>query len=142
MIKVRFNLGKKYYKFWKITYCKNHHAYYDPSSCDLVMTTCRLKNQKATANKINAGANKSVCAWIECDHVEIVEKAGNPDNLARIYYNPKINPFWTDSKENNVDNLYFEKLLGINGRIYDGNSTTDKSIDQEEEIECGYREDC
>lgn len=142
MIKVRFNLGKKYYKFWKITYSKNHHAYYDPNSCDLVMTSCRLKNHKSTANKINAGANKSVCAWIECDQVEVLDKSGNPDNLNKINYNPKINPFWRDSNNNNIDNSYFEKLLGINGGIYDGNSKSDKNINQEEELECGYYENC
>lgn len=142
MIKVRFNLGKKHYKFWKITYFGNHHAYYDPSSCDLVMTTCKLKNHKSTANKINAGANKSVCAWIECDHVEIIDKAENSDNLSMIHYNPKIAPFWRDGNDNNIDNSYFEKLLGINGRIYDGNSTTDKSVNQEEELACGHHENC
>lgn len=84
--------------------------YYDPSKVTLVMTNCLLKNHLKTAQKIHAGAHKSVCAWIECDDVEIRELSvysGFP-----ICYNPKKFTFWHDSSGRlNLDNHEFHKIV-------------------------------
>lgn len=115
MIKVRFHLAKgENFKKWQVRR-KDEVYYYDPDTVNLVMTNCKLKNQKATAQKIHDGANKSVCAWIECDEVEVL--AGSyprPDEF--YFYNPKHLPHWYNQKGDNVDNQKDEKLWTV-GRL-------------------------
>jgi len=119
MIKVRFNLSRnKYYKFWKITFSKNHIVYYDPKTHDIVMENCKLKNYKKTAEKIFCGANKTVCAWIECEAIKISNKKNNYDKLYKISYNPRIAPYWTNNNCEDIDDSKHEKLIGINGQVF------------------------
>ncbi len=109
MFKVRFNLsaGENFMK-WQVKR-GDVVQYYDPLLVSLVMMNCTLKNRPATALKIHAGEHKSVCAWIECDNVEICEsskQSGFP-----ICYNPKKLPYWTDvAGRLNLDNHEFNKI--------------------------------
>lgn len=112
MFKVRFNLSAgEHFMKWQVK-CGDVVHYYDPSSVCIVMTNCHLKNRTATALKIHAGEHKSVCAWIECDNVEIVPSSNNAG--FPICYNPKKLPYWTDvSGRLNLDNHEFHKIVSV-----------------------------
>ena len=119
MIKVRFNLSRnKYYKFWKITYGKDNSVYYDPKFFDIVMKKCKLKNHRKTADKIFCGANKSVCAWIECDEVKIISRQEITNISEKISYNPRVAPYWRNGKNEDIDNFNYEELVGISGEVF------------------------
>lgn len=112
MFKVRFNLsaGVNFQK-WQVK-SPSGVTFYNPAIVSLVMSNCRLKNHGRTAQRIHAGENKRVCAWIECDNVEIIEssrQSGFP-----ICYNPRKLPYWTDvSGRLNLDNHEFHKIISI-----------------------------
>jgi hypothetical protein len=110
MFKVRFNLsaGENFMK-WQVK-CGHVVNYYDPSDVCIVMTGCKLRNNPHTAQKIHAGENKSVCAWIECDQVEIMAASNNAG--FPICYNPRKLPYWTDvSGRLKLDNHEFHKIV-------------------------------
>jgi hypothetical protein len=113
--KVRFNLGKgKNFMKWKIEHSEGV-VYLEPSEVNLKMTNARLRNQKTTANKINQGANKSVCSWILCDEVQITKLQYFGEQLR---YNPRVNPFWMNEDGDNIDNTTHEVLYTNNKNIY------------------------
>ena len=70
-----------------------------------------LKNQRATAEKIHAGENKSVCAWVNCEEVHATKNSKliirGEDKMS---YNPRRAPNWTDSTGRNMDNMSFLSL--------------------------------
>lgn len=108
MFKVRFHLAKGInYKKWQITHGKKVE-YVDPEKTSLKLINCKLKNKKNIAEKIFQGQNKTVCAWIECEKIEISSKE---NNSYQIFYNPKIAPFWRDHQNNNLDNQQFEIIF-------------------------------
>jgi hypothetical protein len=129
MFKVRFHLGAgEHFQHWQVT---NRHTgevtYYDPAVTSLELFSATLRNQPATARKIHQGANKSVCAWIECSSVlvvranrEIVQACeGALDKLGSpcVRYNPKIAPNWIDDAGNNIDGAKFSQLSTIGRRV-------------------------
>ena len=119
--KVRFNLGRgKNYLKWKIEY-SGGVIYLSPDEVNLKMTNARLRNRKATADKINGGANKSVCSWILCDECEVL-RSPNPYHATstseQIRYNPRVKPFWMDDKENNIDGTSYDVLYTNGRKIY------------------------
>lgn len=111
--KVRFHLAQgPNFKNWQVK-CGDSVEYYDPSLVRLHMKVCKLRNQPATAKKIFAGDNKTVCAWIECDKVVVVPASveGVPKVSDFLYYNPKKNPYWHDPQGNNRDSDVFDNLI-------------------------------
>jgi hypothetical protein len=113
--KVRFNLGRgKNYMKWKIEHSEGI-IYLSPEEFNLKMTNARLRNQKATASKINNGANKTVCSWILCDEVQVTNLQYFGD---QVRYNPKVNPFWMDSNDNNIDGTTHDVLYTNGRKIY------------------------
>lgn len=107
--KVRFNLGKgKNYMKWKIQ-SGREAKYYDPAEWNLFMSGCILKNQRSTAEKIHAGANKSVCAWILCEHVFLGKNIDLPEGGERLRYNPRVQPNWMAGEEV-VDNQRYDAV--------------------------------
>lgn len=119
MIKVRFNLGKgpRYMK-WKIEYTHGEPEYLDPKEVQLIMIGCILRNQKATAEKIHQGANKTVCAWVECCDVIITTQTGIDVESNRIMYNPRKTPNWTNNAEENLDNQYYSKIISLDKILF------------------------
>lgn len=122
--RVRFHLGKgKHFKHWQVLDKKNGHYrdYYDPDKVDIIMYKSRLGNHPATARKIYEGAHKTVCAWVECDMVEIkyhsspMYEAVDTSQLTMYKYNPKKNPYWFTDEESDVDGREF-KVLSTKGR--------------------------
>lgn len=108
-IKVRFNLGKgENYMKWKVEY-GNQSEYYSPEEYNIFLYGCQLKNHKKTAEKINQGANKSVCAWILCDTIFLGQNVNLPTGGTQLKYNPRTQPNWL-AGEAVVDNEHFDSI--------------------------------
>lgn len=94
--------------------------YYDPDKVCIEMVNCKLKNQKATAQKIHDGANKTVCAWIECEDVNVRAADGPLVHLRPpehfYFFNPKRRPYWFNQKFENSDDKHEQKLVTV-GRL-------------------------
>jgi len=98
--------------------------YYAPSNVSLELTKCVLKNSPTTAQRIYDGQHKTVCAWVECDMVDVHYKK-NPSfkevdtkNLRKYKYNPKKNLHWFTSKQSNVDDKELVKMHTNSRAIY------------------------
>ncbi len=129
MFRVRFHFGAgEHFQHWQVT---NTHTksvtYYDPKTTSLELFNATLRNQPGTARKIHQGANKSVCAWIDCTSVLVV-RAGSEvvqacettlDMLGSpcVRYNPKVAPNWVDDAGNNIDGAEFSQLSTIGRRV-------------------------
>ena len=118
--KIRFNLGKgENFMKWKVTSPEGNTEYLDPSRFTIIMRNCKLRNQPSTAQKIHDGANKTVCAWIDAEDVEVMEDYDidiNWYNDKRINFNPRKQPNWVYEAEiENLDNKEFS-LLTTSGR--------------------------
>lgn len=119
--RVRFHLAKGCnYKKWQI---KNGSStiYLDPNQYCLELINCKLVNEKGKARKIHEGSNKDVCAWIDCDRVIFWAKDEvkiNTKETNRLFYDPRVRPFWYDTSNSNCDDLRFESLLTKNKRLY------------------------
>ena len=123
MYKVRFHLGRgKNFMKWQVTSnlntgdgtgAKHVVSYINPSENQLAMLGCKLSLQPTAAQKIHDGANKTVCAWIECESVQVLEvnrlKPNEQDY--RIKFNPRQNPEWTDGYNNVVSGNEYEILF-------------------------------
>ena len=122
-IKVRFNLGRgPNYMKWKIQYPSGNVEYASPTSTQLVMTGCQLKNSKKTAQKIFNGEHKTVCAWILCDSIEVKFDKFEPYDTysmcVRLKYNPKVNPNWVYDDRIDADNLKFIEISTVDYKLF------------------------
>ena len=78
------------------------------------LTACKLRNQPALARKIHEGADKDVCAWVDCESVDVLPAtAGGGDP---VLYNPRRVPYWTNESGDNLDNRKFDTLIS-DGRM-------------------------
>ena len=123
MYKVRFHLGRgKNFMKWQVTSnlntgdgtgAKHVVSYVNPQENQLAMLGCKLSLQPTAAKKIHDGANKTVCAWIECEAVQVLEvnrlKPNEQDY--RIKFNPRQSPNWTDGYNNVVSGNEYEILF-------------------------------
>jgi hypothetical protein len=112
---VRFNLGAgENFMKWKVTSPNGEVRYFEPTDVNIYMVDCKLVNQKSTAQKIYGGANKTVCAWVECSHVVISPKIPNDfiDGGAKVSYNPRVTPNWVMNGEN-VDKKSVGNLVSM-----------------------------
>ena len=123
MYKVRFHLGRgKNFMNWQVTSnlntgdgtgAKHIVSYINPQENQLAMLGCKLSVQPTAAQKIHDGANKTVCAWIECEAVQVLEvnrlKPNEQDY--RIKFNPRQSPNWTDGYNNVVSGNEYEILF-------------------------------
>lgn len=108
--KVRFHLGAgQHFMHWQITYPNGDIQYVDPNKQNMVFHDCQLKNRKGTAQRIHNGGEKVVCAWIECDWVQMVflTSKGEP-----VTYNPRVSPYWRYGMEV-ADNYRFSRIQSI-----------------------------
>jgi hypothetical protein len=83
------------------------------------MSGCVLKNQKTTALKIFEGANKTVCSWILCDEVEIINNPGliKANDSERVSYNPRVVPNWM-FRGSIADGMRFNRLVSLGNKVY------------------------
>ena len=122
-IKVRFNLGRgPNYMKWKIQYPSGNVEYASPTSTQLVMKGCQLKNSKKTAQKIFNGEHKTVCAWILCDSIEVKFDKFEPYDTysmcVRLKYNPKVKPNWVYDDRIDADNLKFIEISTVDYKLF------------------------
>jgi hypothetical protein len=112
-IKVRFHLANgENYRKWQVK-VGSEVNYYDPESTRIVMKECKLRNSKKIAIQINQGTNKTVCAWIECQDLEI-QTVKEELSSSAITYNPRVQPNWVENGKD-VDNERYQ-VLYTNGR--------------------------
>ena len=111
--RVRFHLAKgDHFMHWQVKNLDTKEIkYYNPEIFSLYIVEATLKNQRSTAEKIHAGENKSVCAWVNCKEVHATT---NSQLLVKgedkMSYNPRRAPYWTDSTGRNMDNMSFLSL--------------------------------
>lgn len=117
--RVRFHLAKgPNFLKWQVKNMETGDvSYHDPKQVSLRLRTARLKNQKATALKINQGANKSVCAWVEADEATVLAPSEYSD-LEPVSYNPKIEPFWRDRQNANIDGTSHTVIVTEGNRLF------------------------
>ena len=80
------------------------------------MKGCKLFNQKGSAKKIYEGANKTVCAWVECDNVDIIDRVIVHSSARKVCYNPRVTPNWELDGEN-VDKSEFDELFTVKNTV-------------------------
>lgn len=91
-MRVRFHLGEGKHKGqWQVRHGKRVR-YFDPNEVSLTMRECRLVNRPATARRIHGGANKTPCAWIECE--SLVARPAKAVSGELVRYNPRVAPNW------------------------------------------------
>lgn len=117
MIKVRFNLGRgENFRKWKISYDDNRKPIHlDPDLVQLLLYKPKLMNRKKSAETIHKGANKFVCAWIECEDVLIGDFEVDYDT--EVSYNPRIKPYWMEGIDN-ADLREYEELVTKGNRVF------------------------
>lgn len=101
-MKVRFHLGGgENFMKWQVRDGRRVE-YHDPDKVSLTLRGCRLRNAPGVAKRIHGGANKSVCAWIECESVEVSPRRRRRVG-AGVYFNPRVAPHWRDANGRNID---------------------------------------
>ncbi len=119
MTKVRFHLANgPHYMQWQVRTGDNV-TYYDPHEVSLEMIGCKLRNQRGTANRIHAGENKTVCAWVECNSLR-VHPPSDPtvSDINPVRYNPRKFPHWYNLQLEDIDNCKFTTLRTWSRLIY------------------------
>jgi hypothetical protein len=120
--KVRFHLAKgDHFMHFQIKNTEtNEVTYADPSKFSLYMLDIKLKNQKATATKINNGAHKTVCAWIEAREVFVVSPFSDlrPPWYKPISYNPRVAPHWQDEQSQDIDNSKYIGAVTCGSKVF------------------------
>jgi hypothetical protein len=126
MIRVRFHLGAgAHFMHWQITHHDGSVTYHDPDACTLAIWHGRLRNQPAAAARIYGGANKTVCAWIEAERVDVHTDVGHLRHARYMVahgsrhaaYNPRVAPHWVLDKQN-VDGRRFPVLFTVDSRAF------------------------
>ena len=118
--RVRFHLAKgENFMKWQV-FDKLHGTkdYYDPDTKSIIMRDCILGNQPSTAKKIFDGENKTVCAWVSCEEVSVVDTTPSPSKMTNYKYNPRKNPHWFCDKSNNCDNRKFKMMKTNKRKVY------------------------
>jgi len=124
MYKVRFHLGAgKHYKHWQIR-SENSVSYYTPAEVQLALEGCVLKRNKRKAGKVYASQVRDVCGWVECEKVSVeqmtfIYEPVSVEGLARITYDPKINPYWkVEGDSDNYDMLRVQNVVSNGNKLY------------------------
>jgi hypothetical protein len=112
MYRVRFHLAKgQHYRMWQVRHPDGTKTYHDPDTTCLVMHGCYLRNSRRVAERIHAGANKAVCAWVLCRSVqtEAVSPSEPPVEFAdmEVRFNPRILPHWHNHHGTDLDGTRF-----------------------------------
>ena len=120
--RVRLHLakGENFMKWQVFDKQNNTKDYFDPDLKCILMRGCVLGNQPATAQRIYDGENKTVCAWVACDEVAVVDKIplSSISKLTHYKFNPKKNPHWFTDTHDNRDGLKFDTMITQNRAVY------------------------
>lgn len=124
MYQVRFHLaaGENFMK-WQVRN-GDEVKYYDPETTTLSMYFCDLINHRRAAEKIFSGANKDVCAWLNCDRVDVYTPPLEMDYFRRIHtpisYNPRKAPYWVNSLNDNIDGDRYFNIITDGRKLFAG----------------------
>ena len=104
---------------WQVFDLKNNTKnYYDPDTRSIIMRDCLLGNHAETAKKIFNGDNKTVCAWVACEEVRVVDSVPPIGSMTNYKYNPRKNPHWHTDDLPNADKLKFKTMVTIKRKVY------------------------
>jgi len=95
--------------------------YFEPQKYQLAMFDAKLKVQLGTSKKIHEGACKTVCAWVECEELQILGTADlikPAENDFYVRFNPRHNPNWTDRYSNIMNDEKFDILVTDDRSIF------------------------
>ena len=128
MYKIRFHLGAgRNYMKWQIKDGEGKTRYLDPDANIIVATNATLKNRKGTAQKIYEGCNKTVCAWIEAEAVEVHKCMGEMaihismsvlGSSRPVAFNPREAPHWRDMSGNDIDGTSHKSVKTFGRSVY------------------------
>tara|TARA_R100000656_G_scaffold124946_1_gene104527 strand:+ start:1167 stop:1547 length:381 start_codon:yes stop_codon:yes gene_type:complete len=121
-MRIRYNLGRgDNYKKWKIDYLnsagKKVHIHLN-EDVGLTLEKPVLINKRSYADKIYAGANKRVCAWIECKDIKIGAVTKAHHELVAVIYNPRIKPYWHTENGLNLDGKSLQRIIIKDKKLY------------------------
>jgi hypothetical protein len=120
MYRVRFHLGAgEHFMHWQVRHPDGRVTYHDPNGESLLLYGCRLRNQRKTAEKIKAGANKTVCAWVEADAVSLHPGVPAAVGGVVVEFNPRVAPYWRDSLGHDIDGHRY-RCIATSGRHMKG----------------------
>lgn len=117
MYRLRFNLSAgKHFMHWQLKN-RGEVSYFKPDEVTIRAYNITLRNNPNISQKIFDGAHKAVCAWIDCEFIDIspvenIDSAG----LTHLSFNPKNFPHWTLLGENygwNLDGKYIGNIVTI-----------------------------
>jgi len=115
--KIRFHLSKgKNFMKWQVKSLNGDVSYHDPLKVQLKLLGCVLKNQASTSKRIFLGAEKVVCAWVECDAI-IVMPLGMLTIECPLKFNPRVAPNWL-LRDKVVDGQEFDVIVSSNRGLY------------------------
>lgn len=63
--------------------------------------------------------NKRVCAYINCESLNISEPTTIPPYFQPIQYNPRVNPFWTNHLKENIDGSKLKKVVSLGNKLWE-----------------------
>lgn len=118
--RVRFHLakGENFMKWQVFDKLNNTKEYHDPDKRSIIMRDCLLGNHPTTAKKIFDGESKTVCAWVSCDELTVVDSVPITGRLTHYKYNPRKNPHWYTDSTDNADNMKFNVMVTSNRAVY------------------------
>ena len=115
--KIRFHLAKgKNFMQWQIK-SADKVEYINPKEFSLHLEGVTLKNRKTTAERINNGSNKSVCAWMLVDSYRVTKTYKTSMLGDELRYNPRVAPHWLLNGED-ADGMNIDKLTSNNNKLY------------------------
>lgn len=119
--KVRFHLARgDHFMHWQIKNTETGDTIYvDPDKHSLYLEGCELVNRVSTAKKIYNGADKTVCAWVECQRYFIDEHSEDSCTDYHVSYNPRKLPHWRDMITGEIiDGKCFRGLYTVGRGLY------------------------
>jgi hypothetical protein len=135
MYRVRFHLAAgKHHRMWQVRHPDGSKTYHDPATTTIFMEGCYLRNSRRMAERIHAGANKSVCAWVLCREVTIRNREGlcchldmrspppywqpTAEEPGEVRFNPRIMPHWHDRNGTDLDGTRFLCVMSYGRELF------------------------
>jgi hypothetical protein len=122
MYRVRFHLAAgKHFQQWQVRHPDGTKTYHDPATSSLIMEGCYLRNSRRTAERIHAGARKSVCAWVLCGNVSVSHFPWHcqASHLpGEVRFNPRVMPHWHDRRGTDLDGTRFYCVMSHGRNLF------------------------
>lgn len=118
MYKLRFHLGAGInFQHWQVK-GPNGISYHKPDEVTIRAYNVTLKNAPKVAFRIYSGQHKTVCAWLQCENLQILPREDFPiENLTYLNFNPRIFPHWTTGDGWNLDGKFVGEIVTIGRQV-------------------------